>query len=93
MAYRIPHEIPLGQIIKWPGGYAMTLGTNWTGAVCCCDGHETPEAAREHGLVRAIEVVQETASRYVAEWADVMKPGDRPSTRPTVGGDEGSDEA
>ena len=64
---------PLGDIYRWSGGYAMTLGRlRWRSGVelCCRDGHETPEQARAHGLTRLIEVAGDVADRYIAAWAD-----------------------
>jgi hypothetical protein len=59
-----------GQIILWPGGYAMTLAIHLSGnSMRCCDGHETPEDAKNHGLVRLIELASRVADEHIAAWA------------------------
>lgn len=40
-----------GSIDKWPGGFAASLAGS-RGLERCCDGHETPEEALEHGRKR-----------------------------------------
>lgn len=61
----------LGRIIQWPDGYAMTLALRRGGnrIVRCCPGHETPEAAKDHGLVRLVEVSSGIADGDIALWA------------------------
>jgi hypothetical protein len=61
----------LGEVDQWPGGYAMSLGLDGRkgGVVRCCQGHETPEDARAHGLIRLVQVASEVADRDVTAWA------------------------
>lgn len=65
----------LGCINQWPGGYAMTLGTEPSGSVVrCCEGHETPEGAKRHGLARGVEIMLANADRDLAAWVAQEQP-------------------
>ena len=60
---------PLGEIIEWPNGYAMSLGRDHRGFVVrCCAGHETPRAAKAHGLMLVVETVSKVADQHIADW-------------------------
>lgn len=61
----------LGEILRWSNGYAMSLGMTGSGSsvVRCCAGHESPEEAKSHGLVRLVASASVIADRDIASWS------------------------